>query len=61
MTLTSEEYERILDFSNNSYKIYLRRKFEDTTSEVVKLLCLGKISQCRVVDKGFKWKIIKSE
>jgi hypothetical protein len=44
-----EEYERVLDFPNNSRKIYLRRKFEDTTSEVVNLLGLGKISQCRVL------------
>jgi len=40
MTPTMEEYERVLDFPNNSRKIYLRRKFEDTTSEVVNLLGL---------------------
>ena len=60
MTPTMEEYERVLDFPNNSRKIYLRRKFEDTTSEVVNLLGLGKISQCRVADRGFKWKVIEA-
>ena len=45
MTPTLEEYERILDFPNNSHKIYLRRNFEGTAAEVVKLLLgLGKIS-----------------
>jgi hypothetical protein len=44
MTPTLEEYERILDFPNNSHRIYLRRRFEDTASEVVSLLGLGKIS-----------------
>ena len=48
-----------MDFPNNSHKIYLRWKFEDTTTEVVNLLCLGKISQCRVADGGFKRKVIK--
>jgi len=60
MTPTLEEYERILDFLNNSHKIYLRRKFEDTASEVVNLLGLGKISQCRVANGGFKWKVIEA-
>jgi hypothetical protein len=59
MTLTLEEYERILDFPNNNHKIYLRRRFEDTASEVVSLLSLGKISQCRVAEGGFKWKVIE--
>jgi hypothetical protein len=46
-------------FPNNSHKIYLRRKFEeDTTLEIIK--CLGKISQCRVANKGFEWRIIKA-
>jgi len=27
---------------------------------VVNLLGLGKISQCRVADRGFKWKVIKA-
>jgi len=44
MTPTLEEYERILDFPNNSHRIYLRRRFEDTASEVVSLLGLGKIN-----------------
>ena len=45
MTPTLEEYERILDFPNNSLKIYLRRNFKGTAAEVVKLLLgLGKIS-----------------
>jgi hypothetical protein len=44
MTPTLEEYERILDFPNNSHRIYLRRRFEDIASEVVSLLGLGKIS-----------------
>jgi hypothetical protein len=35
MTPTLEEYERILDFPNNSHKIYLRQRFEDTASEVI--------------------------
>jgi hypothetical protein len=60
MTPTLEEYERILDFPNNSHKIYLRQRFEDTASEVVNLLGLGKISQCRVADGGFKWKVIEA-
>ena len=60
MTPTLEEYERILDFPNNSHRIYLRRRFEDTASEVVSLLGLGKISQCRVAEGGFKWKVIEA-
>ena len=60
ITPTLEEYERILDFINNSNKIYLRQKFKDITSKVVNLLCLGRISQCRVVDGGFKWKVIEA-
>ena len=60
MTSTLEEYERILYFSNNSHTIYLRWKFKDTTSEVVMLLCLRKINQCKVADGGFKWKIIEA-
>ena len=60
ITPTLEEYERILDFINNSNKIYLRQKFKDTTSKVVNLLCLGRISQCRVADGGFKWKVIEA-
>jgi len=51
----------ILDFPNNTHKIYLKWKFEDTASEVVNLLCLGKISQCKVTDEGFKWKIIDAK
>jgi len=60
MTPNLEEYERILDFPNNNHRIYLRRRFEDTASEVVSLLGLGKISQCRVADGGFKWKVIEA-
>jgi hypothetical protein len=60
MTPTLVEYERILDFPNNSHKIYLRRNFEATAAEVVKLLGLGKISQCRIADVGFKWKVIEA-
>ena len=60
MTPTLEEYERILDFPNDSHRIYHRRRFEDTTSEVVSLLGLGKISQCRVAEGGFKWKVIEA-
>ena len=60
MTPTLEEYERILDFPNNSHKIYLRRRFEDSASEIVSLLGLGKISQCRVAEGGFKWKVIET-
>ena len=60
MTPTLEEYERILDFPNNSHKIYHRWRFEDTTSEVISLLGLGKISQCRVAEGGFKWKVIEA-
>jgi len=44
MTPTLEEYETILDFPNNSHKIYLRRKFKDLDLEVVNLLYLGKIN-----------------
>jgi hypothetical protein len=40
MTPILEEYEMIIDFPNNNYKIYLRWKFEDTTSKVVNLLFL---------------------
>jgi hypothetical protein len=47
-------------FSNNSHKIYLKQKFKETTLEVVNLLCLGKISQCKVANSGFKWKIIEA-
>ena len=47
-------------FSNNSHKIYLKQKFEETTLEVVNLLCLRKISQCKVANSGFKWKIIEA-
>jgi hypothetical protein len=60
MTPTMEEYERVLDFPNNGRKIYLRRKFKDTASEVVNLLGLEKISQCRVADGGFKRKVIEA-
>jgi hypothetical protein len=60
MTPTMEEYEKVLDFPNNGRKIYFRQKFKDTASEVVNLLGLGKISQCRVADGGFKWKFIKA-
>jgi hypothetical protein len=44
MIPTLKEYEMILDFPNNSHKIYLKQKLEDTVLEIVKLLCLGKIS-----------------
>jgi len=50
----------ILDFSNNNYKIYLRWKFEDTTSKVVNLLFLEKKRQHRVADEGFKWNVIEA-
>lgn len=59
MTPTLKEYERILDFLNNSHKIYPIQKFKDTISEVVNLLGMGKINQCRVADGGFKWKVIE--
>jgi hypothetical protein len=42
MTPILEEYEMILDFPNNNYKIYLIWKFKDTTSKVVNLLFLEK-------------------
>jgi hypothetical protein len=38
----------ILDFSN------FKQIFKNTTLEVVSLLCLRKVSQCRVADGGFR-------
>jgi hypothetical protein len=61
MTPILGEYERILDFPNNNHKIYLIRRFEDIASEVVKLLGLGKISQCRVADGVLKGRSLKPE
>jgi hypothetical protein len=61
MTLTLEEYGRILDFPNNSHRIYLRRRFEDTASEVVSLLGLGKISQYRVAEGVSNGRSLKPE
>jgi hypothetical protein len=60
ITPTLKEYERIIDFLNNSNKIYLKQKFKDITSKVVNLLSLGRISQCRVANGGFKWKAIEA-
>jgi hypothetical protein len=51
---------RLVRPRDNSHKIYLIRRFEDITSEVVKLLGLGKISQCRIADGGFKRKVIEA-
>jgi len=50
----------ILDFSNNSHKIYFKQIFKNTTLEVVRLLCLRKVSQCRVADGGFRMKAIEA-
>ena len=55
-----EEYDMILDFSNNSHQIYFKQIFKNTTLEVVRLLCLGKVSQCRVADGGFRMKAIEA-
>jgi hypothetical protein len=55
-----EKYNKILDFSNNNHKIYFRQRFKDTAFEVTKLLCLGKVGQCRITDGGFRWKNIKA-
>ena len=60
ITPTLKEYERIIGFLNNSNKIYLKQKFKDITSKVVNLLSLGRNSQCRVADGGFKWKAIEA-
>ncbi|KAL9334366.1 hypothetical protein Peur_074505 [Populus x canadensis] len=51
-TLFERRYGRITQL--------MRRKFKDTASEVVNLLGLGKISQCRVADGGFKRKVIEA-
>ena len=61
MTPTLEEYERILDFPNNSHRIYHRRRFEGTTLEVVSLLGLGKNNQCRVAEGFLNGRSLKPE
>jgi len=61
ITPTLMEYDRILDFSNNNHNIYFRQRLKNTAYEVVRLLYLGKISQYRVVNERFKWKVIEAK
>ena len=61
MTPTLKQYSRILDFSNDYLKVYFRQRFEDTTLEIIRLLYLGMVNQCRIVDEEFIWKSIEAK
>jgi len=50
----------ILHFLSSSYKIYFKQRFKNTVSKVTRLLCLEKVGQCKITDKGFKWKSIEA-
>lgn len=60
MTSILEEYNRILNFPNDSYKVYFKQRFEDTALKITRLLYLGKVGQFKVADGGLIWKSNKA-